>query len=105
MGNPVWLKIAAVSDARDDDVVGVAAEGHEYAVYKVGGELFVTDNECTHAEARLSEGFVIDYCIECPMHQGQFDIRTGAPLCEPVTEPIRSYPVRIDGDQLLIDVS
>jgi anthranilate 1,2-dioxygenase ferredoxin subunit len=46
----------------------------------------------------------MDHCIECPLHQGQFDVRTGEPLCEPVDEPIRVYPVRVVDGTIEIDV-
>lgn len=92
----MWKRIASVDDARDEDVVGVTADdGREFALYRIGGEFHVTDNWCTHGQARLSEGFVMDHCVECPLHQGQFDVRTGQPMCEPVTEAIRVYPVRV----------
>ncbi len=69
-----------------------------------GGEIFATDNVCTHGQARLCEGFLEGHEIECPLHQGRFDIRTGRALCAPVTAPIRSYPVRIDAGRVLIAV-
>ena len=85
-----WVRAAALADLAEDDVVGVVVEGRELALYKVAGEVFATDNRCTHGDALLSEGFVMDHCIECPLHQGQFDVRTGEPLCEPVT--VATFP-------------
>ncbi len=102
MADARWVPIATLGELLDDDVVGVQAAGRELAVYRVQGEVYVTDDRCTHGDARLSEGFVIDGCVECPFHQGQFDIRTGEPLCTPVTEPIRTYPVLVEGDAVLI---
>ena len=100
------LKLIPITELREADVVGVIADdGREYAIYQVEGKIFVTDNWCTHGQARLSEGFLIDHCIECPFHQGQFDVRTGQPLCEPVTEAIRCYPVRIEDGQIFINTS
>lgn len=93
-----WVRAAARDELRADDVVAAVVDGREVALYWVGDEVLATDNLCTHGEARLSEGFLLDDCIECPLHQGQFSVRTGAPLCEPVTEPIRTYPVRVVGD-------
>jgi nitrite reductase/ring-hydroxylating ferredoxin subunit len=90
-----WITIASVDQAREGDVVGLSVQGRALALYRIEDALYVTDDGCTHGQARLSEGFVIDHCVECPLHQGQFDIRTGAPLCAPVTEPIRVYPVRV----------
>jgi naphthalene 1,2-dioxygenase system ferredoxin subunit len=97
-----WVRAADRAELREGDVVAARVEGRELALYLVGGEPHATDDLCTHGNARLSEGFVMDDCIECPLHQGQFDIRTGAPLCDPVTEPIRVYPVRFVGDELQV---
>jgi naphthalene 1,2-dioxygenase ferredoxin component len=93
-----WVKAADRDDLVEGDVVAADLEGREVALYLVEGVAYATDNLCTHGNARLSEGFVLGDCIECPLHQGQFDIRSGAPLCKPVTEPLKSYPVRIRGD-------
>ena len=99
-----WVRAAALADLAEDDVVGVVVEGRELALYKVAGEVFATDNRCTHGDALLSEGFVMDHCIECPLHQGQFVGRTGEPLCEPVTVAIRTYATRVEGADVLVDL-
>ena len=95
-----WVRAASRAELRADDVVGVVVQGREIALYCIGDEVLATDNLCTHGAARLSDGFLIDNCVECPLHQGQFDVRTGAPLCEPVTKPIATYPVRLSGDEV-----
>ncbi len=99
-----WVEVAAIGDLIPEDVIAVNVDGLELAIYSVEGEVYATSNTCTHGEARLSEGFVIGTCIECPLHQGQFDIRTGEPLCAPVSEPIRCYPVRIEDGKLSVEV-
>lgn len=97
-----WTTIGAEADLLQGDVVAMRLDGREIAVYWSDDGLFATDNRCTHGDARLSEGFLIDNCIECPLHQGQFDIRSGQPMCEPVTEPIRCYPVRVEAGQVQV---
>jgi nitrite reductase/ring-hydroxylating ferredoxin subunit len=92
-------------ELQEGGVIGAQAGEIDLALYLVEGRPYATDDLCTHGDARLSEGFVMDHCIECPLHQGQFDIRTGAPLCEPVTEPIRVYPVRFADGEVEVDVS
>jgi naphthalene 1,2-dioxygenase ferredoxin component len=99
-----WIEAASRDELVDGDVIGVTAGGREIALYLIEGAVHATDNLCTHGNARLSEGFVLDDCIECPLHQGQFDIRTGKALCAPVTVPIRVYPVRLNGDRVEIDI-
>jgi naphthalene 1,2-dioxygenase system ferredoxin subunit len=97
-----WVAVARLSELRDGDVIGRQAEGFEIALVRSGDQVFAVDDRCTHGDARLSDGFVLEHCIECPLHQGQFDLRTGAPLCEPVTDPVRCYPVRVEGDRVQV---
>lgn len=99
-----WVRAAALADLPAEDALGVLVDGREIALYQVAGEVFATDNRCTHGNALLSEGFLMDYCIECPLHQGQFDVRTGETLCAPVTDPIRTYPARVEADEVLVDL-
>lgn len=90
-----WTDIAAEDDLFDGDVVGIQAGGRDLAVYLVDGQPFATDNLCTHGNARLCDGFLEGHEIECPFHQGRFDIRNGQPTCAPATEAVRTYPVQI----------
>ena len=98
----VWTDAAAPDDVPTDEVIGVAVAGRDVALYSVDGEVFATDNLCTHGLARLCDGFLLGHEIECPMHQGRFDVRTGRPTCAPVTEPVRSYPVKIENGRILL---
>jgi 3-phenylpropionate/trans-cinnamate dioxygenase ferredoxin subunit len=59
---------------------------------------------CTHQYALLSEGYVEDGCIECPLHQGRFDLKTGAALGAPVTEPVRVYRVRAEDGKYYVEI-
>lgn len=78
--------------------------GRLVAVYKVGEEIFVTDDLCTHGEASLAEGLLDGYEIECPYHMGRFDIRTGEPTLAPCREPVRTYAVSIVDDGVYISI-
>lgn len=80
----------------------VEAQGLVLAVYNVGGEFYVTDDHCTHGPGSLSEGFLEGHEIECDFHQGVFDVRTGEVLQPPPMIPIRTYPVVVEGDRVLI---
>ena len=95
-----WIDAAAESDVPQEDVTAVVVDGREIALYGVEGEVFATDNICTHGHARLCEGFLEGHEIECPLHQGKFDVRTGQATCAPATEGLRSYPVKIEGGRV-----
>jgi len=104
MSNSNWIDALAASDLPTDDVIGVPVAGRDIAVYTVEGEVFATDNTCTHGQARLCDGFLDGHEIECPLHQGKFDVRDGRPTCEPATEGLRSYPVKIEGSRVYINL-
>jgi 3-phenylpropionate/trans-cinnamate dioxygenase ferredoxin subunit len=97
-----WIKVVSAQEVDDDTVIAVNVDGHRIALYRSGGEFFATDNMCTHAEALLSEGYVEDGCIECPLHQGRFDIRSGKALCAPVTVDVRTHAVKREGDDVYV---
>lgn len=99
-----WMDAGALDDVPDNDVLGVETAGRELALYKVEGRVYATDDICTHGHARLCSGFLDGYEIECPLHQGRFDIRDGKPTCEPAEEPLRSYPVKIEGGRVYVDL-
>ena len=97
-----WVLATSLEAVPQGDVIAVEARGREVAIYGVEGAVYATDNICTHAHARLCEGFLEGFEIECPMHQGKFDVRDGRPLCAPVTEAIRAYRVKIEAGQVYL---
>ena len=97
-----WIDALAKDDLPTDDVIGLEVAGRDIALYTVGSDVFATDNICTHGHARLCDGFLDGHEIECPLHQGKFDVRDGRPMCAPVTEPLRSYPVKIEGARVFV---
>lgn len=102
MNKSKWIDATAVDEVPEDDVIGIVVGDRDIALYNADGEIFATDNICTHGHARLCEGFLEGHEIECPLHQGRFDIRTGEATCAPVTEAIRSYPIRIEHGRVLL---
>ena len=97
-----WIDAAALADVPEGDVMAVRVEGKEIALYEVGGEVFATDNICNHGHARLSDGFLEGREIECPLHQGKFDVCSGQALCAPLTENIKTYAVRIENMRVML---
>ena len=100
-----WIVAASRDASPEDDVIGVIVGGREIALYGVDGEVYATDNACTHGNARLCDGFLEGHEIECPLHQGKFDVRTGAAMCAPLTAAVRRYPIRIEADKVYVDLS
>jgi naphthalene 1,2-dioxygenase system ferredoxin subunit len=99
-----WIELAAVDAIPEDDVIGIDAGGKSFALYMVEGEVYATDNICTHGNARLCDGFLEGHEIECPLHQGKFDIRNGKAMCAPLTEDVKTYPVKIEGTRVFVEI-
>lgn len=97
-----WVEALALTAVPEGDVIAVKLDGKELAVYEVDGKVYATDNLCTHGHARLSDGFLEGHEIECPLHQGRFDVCTGKALCAPLSQDIKTYPVKIEDGKVLI---
>jgi naphthalene 1,2-dioxygenase ferredoxin component len=94
-----WVRAAGRADLAEGEVIGVEVAGRQIALYDCDGTIYATDNICTHAYARLSDGWLTGTAIECPLHAARFDVRTGKVLAPPATEDLKTYPVRVtDGD-------
>jgi 3-phenylpropionate/trans-cinnamate dioxygenase ferredoxin subunit len=75
-----------------DDVPGFTAP---LAVVHSGGTYYCIDDTCSHQDASLSDGWVDEGCVECPLHESRFDLCSGKPDIPPAREPIRTYPVEV----------
>ena len=100
-----WLDVAAADDLFEGASIAVQVQGREIALHCVDGVPFATDNLCTHGAARLCDGYLEGFEIECPLHQGRFDVRDGRALCPPAMQPIVVYRVRVDGARVLLALS
>lgn len=97
------IRLCPTSLATEGQPHAVAIPGlPPLAVYEVEGAYFVTDNICTHGKARLSDGYHDGFVIECPLHGGSFDIRTGAPKTAPCVIALRAYAAILDDDWIAI---
>jgi 3-phenylpropionate/trans-cinnamate dioxygenase ferredoxin component len=100
-----FVKAAKLSDIPLGQVRLVEVDDEEVALCNVGGEVFAVANVCTHDGGPLGEGEMVDHQIECPRHGARFDVRTGAVTVLPAVLPIPTYEVRVEGDDILIDIS
>ena len=104
MNTTPWTDAMPADALPTDDVIGVVVGGRDIAIYTVGDAVHATDNICSHGHARLCDGFLDGHEIECPLHQGKFDVRDGRPLCAPATQPLRSYPVKVEGSRVFVQI-
>jgi nitrite reductase/ring-hydroxylating ferredoxin subunit len=100
------IRLCEVAEVEEDQPLQVTVDGHEpFAVYNVEGDIYVSDDFCTHGKASLSdEGDLDGFTIVCTWHDGAFDIRTGEIKSRPCTEPLKVYPVTIRDGEVFITV-
>jgi 3-phenylpropionate/trans-cinnamate dioxygenase ferredoxin component len=99
-----FTKVCSVAEIPDDGALGVEIDGTPVAVVRTGGEVFALHDVCSHAEVALSEGEVYDHTLECWMHGSCFDLRTGKPTNPPATQPVPTYRVKIEGDDVFVSL-
>jgi len=100
-----FLKVCAVADVPPETAIAVEVDRIELAIVHSAGRFYAIADECSHAAIPLSEGDVGDGEIECYMHGSRFDLSTGRPIGLPATEPVAIYRCRIDGGDVLVDVT
>lgn len=105
MSETSWHRVAAVGDIVDGEAKPVSIGELEIALLRVDGTIYAIEDVCPHAYALLSQGFVEGSEIECPLHAARFEIPTGKVLCPPADRDLQTYPVRVDGDDVLVMVS
>jgi 3-phenylpropionate/trans-cinnamate dioxygenase ferredoxin component len=101
----MFTRACTLADVEDGKALAVEVDGVELALVRNGDDVFAILDECSHAEIALSEGDVEGCTVECWLHGSRFDLRTGAALGLPATEPVPVYPVRVEADDVLVDVS
>jgi len=99
-----FVRVAALSDIPEEGAVKVEPNGEPVALVNLGGRIFAVSDTCTHEEASLSDGFIEGHVIECPRHGAQYDIRTGEVLSFPAITPLRTYEVKVEGNDVFIGV-
>lgn len=99
-----WTPVCAFDDIDDEDVMRFDHAGKTFAVYRVDNRVYATDGLCTHEKIHLADGLVMDHVIECPKHNGRFDIRDGRALGAPVCVNLRTWPARVHEGQVQIQL-
>jgi 3-phenylpropionate/trans-cinnamate dioxygenase ferredoxin subunit len=97
-----YLKVASTADMPQGTTLCVEVDGKEILLCHTAEGVYAVDNLCTHAAERLCDGKLKGHRILCPLHGAAFDVRDGAALSRPATIPLQSYPVRIEGYDVLL---
>ncbi len=96
--------VAKMDEIPDGGMKQVTVKGDVVGLYRVGEEIYAISDFCTHEETYLTEGeFEPDeYEVECPLHGSRFDVRDGSVRILPATKPVATYPVKLEGDLVLV---
>ena len=101
-----WVEVAAVESIEKESVLRFDHDGRTFAIYRTAdGSFYASDGLCTHGNAHLADGLVIGNQIECPKHNGRFDVRDGSPQRPPACVGLRTYPVRVERGRLLLNLA
>lgn len=99
-----YITVARIGDVQKGHVKTFAVNGHHIALCNVEGTYFATQDLCTHDGGPLGEGELWDHEIECPRHGGRFDVRTGQVTALPPIFPIKTFPVRVQGEEIQVAI-
>ena len=93
-----------VADLHEGQILRVEPDGTDaIALYRIGDDYFATDDTCTHGDASLSDGEIVEeYEVECPYHGGRFCIKSGEPTCAPCIIPLKTHKVVVEEDKIFV---
>jgi 3-phenylpropionate/trans-cinnamate dioxygenase ferredoxin subunit len=101
-----WIDACAAEDIDEEDVIRFDNGGRTFAIYRTdGSRYFATDGLCTHEQVHLSDGLVMGNIIECPKHNGRYDLTTGEAKGAPVCVNLQTYPVKVEGGRVFIQIA
>lgn len=99
-----WIPTITTDEVEREGLASAQAGNLWVALYSADGNYYATAVQCSHGQASLADGYLEDFLIECPLHQGTFDIRTGAAVGEPCTAPIRTFPVKVEDGVIHVEL-
>jgi 3-phenylpropionate/trans-cinnamate dioxygenase ferredoxin component len=98
------VKVATTAQIKPGDALRVKVGNEHVALFNVDGEIHATDDTCSHAQASLADGWLEDGEVTCPLHGAVFDVATGRALTLPATKPVRTYEVRLEGEDIYVEM-
>ena len=101
---PILVFVANTHDLKPGEMKKVVAGEQTLVLFNVDGSFYALTDRCTHDEASLSEGLFEDGVVECPKHGARFNVKTGKILSLPAVLPPQVYEVKIEGDQIFIEI-
>ena len=100
-----WTRACGTGDVDEEDVIRFDHAGETFAIFRsADGQFFATEGYCTHERNCLADGLVMGDIIECPKHNGRFNYKTGQAKGAPVTVNLKTYPIKVEGGAVFVDI-
>lgn len=97
-----WIQVATLEELPLGTMKRVEIAGHRYLIANANGSYYGVDELCSHEDVSLYLGCIQGDNIKCSLHGSRFSLKTGEPLEDPATEPLATYPVKLDGNKILL---
>jgi 3-phenylpropionate/trans-cinnamate dioxygenase ferredoxin subunit len=97
-----WIEVANSKDLRPGEMMRIEVAGEHYLVVNADGQVYAVDDLCSHEEVSLYLGCIDGETIKCSLHGSRFSLKSGEPLEEPATEPIKTYAVKTCADRIYL---
>ena len=104
MSDDNWVLVGTTDNIEVEDIIRFDHNDRTFCVYKLEDGFYATDGICTHEDVHLEDGLVMDNEVECPMHQGVFDIKTGEAVSPPACYDLKTYPVKVEDNNIYIQI-
>ena len=104
MSDDNWVLVGTTDNIEVEDIIRFDHNDRTFCVYKLEDGFYATDGICTHENVHLEDGLVMDNEVECPMHQGVFDIKTGEAVSPPACDDLKTYPVKVEDNNIYIQI-
>lgn len=99
-----WVNVCKTSQLKKGDMIDFDYEEKKILIANLNGQIYATDRICTHAEADLSTGILSEEGVTCPLHLSTFDLKTGVPQNLPAEIPLKTYNVKIEQNEIYVEV-
>jgi nitrite reductase/ring-hydroxylating ferredoxin subunit len=100
-----FVKLASLHELRTSKLMRVKGVTYDICLAYVEDAVYAIDDLCTHEDASLAKGSLHGHCVKCPLHGSRFDLATGKALDEPAEDNVKTYAVKIDGDDILVQIN
>lgn len=92
------------SDLTEGSMAAVDLDGKHILLSMIGGVVYAVSGTCTHEETDLGQGFLLEDRVVCPLHLSQFELKTGAAVNPPATDPLKRFNVKVEGETIYVEV-